>query len=82
MTSLQQGDNSTKFFYKITNSKSKINNIEKLWVNGQWIEDQRNLVNHIVGYYQDLFKEPFGFWPKLNGLIFNKMLREKQEWPE
>lgn len=78
VTLLRQGDNNTLFFHKMTNWWSKSNNIEKLWVNEQWIVDKK----YIDNYYQNLLKEPHRVQPKLNGLLLNKILSDNQEWLE
>lgn len=54
---ISQGDVNTQFFHLSTIIRRHINNINKLLVNGNWVEDHDTLKIHINTYFNNLFTE-------------------------
>lgn len=40
------------------------------------VEDDEQLIDHVVGYYDELFKEIHKWWPRLDGFKFASISRE------
>lgn len=57
----------------------KNNNIKKIRVNNQWLEDSDYVRDHVVDFYRSLFKEDCFVRPKLDGLNFSRISSESQQ---
>ncbi|CAN1807462.1 hypothetical protein LINPERHAP1_LOCUS25043 [Linum perenne] len=56
-TWLKLGDKNTSFFHASTVQRRRRNNISRLQSeNGDWIEENMELMNHITNFYKELFK--------------------------
>ena len=54
---IKEGDNNTKFFHKVANSRKRYNHISMLEVNGVIYEDESEMANQAVQFYKNLYKE-------------------------
>ncbi|XP_019242211.1 PREDICTED: uncharacterized protein LOC109222297 [Nicotiana attenuata] len=54
---LKEGDRNTKFFHRTANSHKRYNNIDKLLVNGETVENLAEIKREIVAFYQHLYTE-------------------------
>nr|CAN71342.1 hypothetical protein VITISV_002439 [Vitis vinifera] len=55
---LKEGDNNTKFFYRMTNARRRRNFINSLTVRGVWLVKEEELKEGIGSYFKSLFEEP------------------------
>ena len=70
---LAQGDNNTKFFYKVANSRRRYNHISTLEVDGVMYEDDLEMANQVVQFYKNLYKETEEWRPFVEGLEFDQI---------
>ncbi|KAK4590843.1 hypothetical protein RGQ29_021151 [Quercus rubra] len=64
MLCIKEGDNNTKFFHKMANSRRRYNHISMLEVDGVIYEDESEMANQIVQFYKNLF----GVFDQIEGL--------------
>ena len=57
MLCIKEGDNNTKFFYKVANSQRMYNHISMLEVDGVMYADELEMVDQVVQFYKNLYKE-------------------------
>ena len=57
MLCFKEGDNNTKFFHKVANSRRRYNYISMLEVNGVIYEDESEMADQAVPFYKNLYKE-------------------------
>ena len=57
MLCIKEGDNNTKIFHKVANSRRRYNHISMLEVNGVTYEDESEMADHAVQFYKNLYKE-------------------------
>lgn len=75
---MKDGNFNAKFFYHSANTRAKVNNINKLQVNGEWIYEKESIQNGITDFFSNLFHNPFVARPHLLGLKFGKILEDKK----
>ncbi|XP_075092532.1 uncharacterized protein LOC142172752 [Nicotiana tabacum] len=54
---LKEGDRNTKFFHRTANAHKRYNNIDKLQVNGETVENSEDITRKIISFYQKLYTE-------------------------
>ena len=57
MLCIKEGDNNTKFFHNVANSRRRYNHISMLEVNGVTYEDESEMADQAVQFYKNLYKE-------------------------
>ena len=57
MLCIKEGDNNTKFFHKVANSRRRYNHISMLEVIGVTYEDESEMADQAVQFYKNLYKE-------------------------
>ena len=57
MLCIKEGNNNTKFFYKMANSWRRHNHIGMLEVDGVTYEDESEMADQAVQLYKKLYKE-------------------------
>ena len=71
MLCIMRGDNNTKFFHKVTNSRRRYNHISMLEVNGVIYKDESEMADQAVQFYKNLYKELEEWRPFVEGLEFD-----------
>jgi hypothetical protein len=70
---LKEGDNNTKFFHKVENSNRRRNFIGELEVDGVYYEEEVEMREHVVQFYETIFCE-FEEWRlHVDGLPFTSI---------
>ena len=69
----KEGDNNTKFFHKMANSRKRYNHISMLEVDGVIYEDESEMANQAVQFYKKLYKETEEWRPSMEGLEFDQI---------
>ena len=64
---LKEGDNNTRFFYRMTNAHSRRNWLSKVKVNGCWHTKENDLKACVVGTFHNLYSKKGGGVPILTG---------------
>ena len=57
MLCIKKGDNNTKFFHKVANSRKRYNHISMLEVNEVIYEDEFEMADQAVQFFKNLYKE-------------------------
>ena len=68
MLYIKEGNNNTKFFHKVANSRRRYNHISMLEVDGVIYENESEMANQIVQFYKNLYKESEDWRPFVEGL--------------
>ena len=71
MLCIKKGDNNTKFFHKMANSRRRHNHISMLEVDGVIYEDESEMADQAVQFYKKLYKETEEWRPSVEGLEFD-----------
>ena len=64
---LKEGDNNTRFFYRMTNAHSRRKWLSKVKVNGCWHTKENDLKACVVGTFHNLYSKKGGGVPVLTG---------------
>ena len=70
---IKEGDNNTKFFHKVANSRRRYNHISMLEVNGVIYEDESKMAEQAVQFYKNLYKKTEEWRPFVEGLEFDQI---------
>ena len=73
MLCFKEGDNNTKFFHKVANSRRRYNYISMLEVNEVIYEDESEMANQAVQFYKNLYKESEEWRPFVEELEFDQI---------
>lgn len=57
MLCIKEGDNNTKFFHKVANSRRRYNHISMLEVDGFTYEDESEMADQVLQFYRNLYKK-------------------------
>ena len=68
MLCIKEGDNNTKFFHKIANSRRWYNHLSMLEVDGVIYEEESDVADQVVQFYKKLYKETEEWRPFVEGL--------------
>ena len=71
MLCIKEGDNNTKFFYKVANSQRRYNHISMLEMDEVMHEDEIEMADQVVQFYKNLYKETEEWRPFMEGLEFD-----------
>ena len=71
MLCIKEGNNNTKFFHKVANSRRRHNHISMLEVDGVMYEDELEMADQVVQFYKNLYKETEEWRPFVEGLEFD-----------
>ena len=82
MLCIKEGDNNTKFFHKVANSRRRYNHISMLEVNGVIYEAKSEMANQAVQFYKNLYMESVEWRPFVEGLKFDQIERLERDCVE
>ena len=82
MLCIKEGDNNTKFFYKVANSWRRYSHISMLEVDGVMYEDELEMADQVVQFYKNLYKETDEWRPFVEGLEFDQIEGIERDWLE
>uniref|UniRef100_A0A2N9GXU6 Reverse transcriptase domain-containing protein n=1 Tax=Fagus sylvatica TaxID=28930 RepID=A0A2N9GXU6_FAGSY len=74
---LKEGDNNTKFFHKMANSHRRYNYMDKVEVDGVVFEEESEIREKVVHFYESLYQEAETWRPTVDGLEF-EMITENE----
>ena len=67
---MKEGDNNTRFFYRLANSRRNANLIRRIEVDGVLYEDEADVCSQLVLFYQRLYEGNEVWSPSMDGLDF------------
>ena len=79
---IKEGDNNTKFFHKVANSRRRFNHLSFLEVDGVIYEKESEMAAQVVNFYKNLYKETEGWRPLVEGLEFDRIGDMERVWLE
>jgi hypothetical protein len=79
---LKEGDKSTKYFHSMANSRRRFNSIDSLMIEGNLSNNQVEISEDIVKFYQKLFEEHCQWRPRVDALVFDQILEHEACWLE
>ena len=82
MLCIKEGDNNTKFFHKMANSRRRYNHISMLKVDGIIYEDDSEMTDQVVKFYKNLYKDTEEWRPFVEGLEFYQIEGLERDWLE
>ena len=82
MLCIKEGDNNTKFFHKVANSRRRYNHISMLEVDGVMYEDDLEMADQVVQFYKNLYNETKEWRPFVEGLEFDQIEGIEIDWLE
>ena len=82
MLCIKEGDNNTKFFHKVANSRRQYNHISMLEMDGVMYEDDLEMADQVVQFYKNLYKEIEEWRPFVEGLEFDQIEGIERDWLE
>uniref|UniRef100_A0A2N9HG92 Endonuclease/exonuclease/phosphatase domain-containing protein n=1 Tax=Fagus sylvatica TaxID=28930 RepID=A0A2N9HG92_FAGSY len=65
---LKEGDNNTKFFHKMANSHRRYNYMDKVEVDGVVFEEESEIREKVVHFYESLYQEAETWRPTVDGV--------------
>ena len=82
MLCIKEGDNNTKFFHKVANSRRRYNHLSVLEVDGVIYEEDSEVADQVVQFYKKLYTETEEWRPFVEGLEFDQIDGLEREWLE
>jgi hypothetical protein len=79
---LKEGDKCSKFFHSMANSHRRYNSIDYLMIEGNLSNNQVEISEHIVKYYQKLFEEQCQWRLRVDDIVFDQILDHEAGWLE
>lgn len=73
---LKEGDKNTKFFHRSATAHRTVNQIRKITLDGDLLEDKAVIQEGIVGSYRRLYAENGDWRPNLDGVFFTSLEQE------
>ena len=75
---LKEGDNNTKYFHKVANSNRRRNHIGGLDVDGIYYEEEAEMREHVVQFYETMFCETEDWRPQVDGSSFASISEDER----
>ena len=79
---IKEGDNNTKFFHKMANSRRRFNHLSFLEVDGVIYEEETKIAAQVVNFYKNLYQESEEWRPFVEGLEFDQIDGSERDWLE
>ena len=79
---IKEGDNNTKFFHKMANSRRRFNHLSILEVDGVVYEEESEVAAQVVQFYKNLYQETEEWRPFAEGLEFDQIDGSERCWLE
>lgn len=80
---LKEGDDNTKFFHKVASQHRNNNDIRRIWLNGEWVQNRDVIRKEVEEYYIIFFlKENQPIKSLLDGLDFESISGVEKRWVE
>ena len=79
---IKEGDNNTKFFHKMANSRRRFNHLSFLEVDGVIYEEESEMATLVVNFYKNLYEESKEWRPFMEGLEFDQIDGSERGWLE
>ncbi|RVW43782.1 hypothetical protein CK203_074034 [Vitis vinifera] len=65
---LREGDKNTGFFHRMANAHRRNNSMDKIKINGRWLEEEREVREGVVNAFQQLLSEDQSWKSDIEGL--------------
>ena len=79
---IKEGDNNTKFFHKMANSRRRFNHLSFLEVDGVIYKEESEMATQVVNFYKNLYQESEEWRPLVEGLEFDQIDGSERGWLE
>ena len=79
---IKEGDNNTKFFHKMANSRRRFNHLSFLEVDGVIYKEESEMAAQVVNFYKNLYQESEEWRPLVEGLEFDQIDGSERGWLE
>ena len=79
---IKEGDNNTKFFHKMANSRRRFNHLSFLEVDRVIYEEESEIAAQVVNFYKNLYQESEEWRPFVEGLEFDQIDGSERDWLE
>ena len=70
---LKEGDKNTGFFHRMANAHRRNNSMEKIKINGRWLEKEQEVRERVVNAFQQLFSEEPAWKADIEGLNLQRL---------
>ena len=70
---LKEGDKNTGFFHRMTNAHRRNNSMEKIKINGRWLEEEQEVREGVVNVFQQLLSEELAWKANIEGLNLQRL---------
>ncbi|RVW18300.1 Transposon TX1 uncharacterized 149 kDa protein [Vitis vinifera] len=76
---LREGDKNTGFFHRMANAHRRNNSMDKIKINGRWLEEEREVREGIVNAFQQLLSEDQSWKSDIEGLQLKSLNHAEAE---
>ena len=76
---LREGDKNTGFFHRMANAHRRNNSMEKIKINGRWLEDEQEVREGVVNAFQQLLSEEQSWKADIEGLQLQRLNQAEAE---
>ena len=70
---LREGDKNTGFFHRMANAHRRNNSMEKIKINGRWLEEEQEVREGVVNAFQQLLSEEPAWKADIEGLNLQRL---------
>ncbi|RVW13005.1 LINE-1 retrotransposable element ORF2 protein [Vitis vinifera] len=78
---LREGDKNTGFFHRMANAHRRNNSMDKIKINGRWLEEEREVREGVVNAFQQLLSEDQSWKSDIEGLQLQRLSHAEAEGP-
>ena len=76
---LREGDKNTGFFHRMANAHRRNNSMDKIKINGRWLEEEREVREGVVNAFQQLLSEDQSWKADIDGLQLQRLSNAEAE---